>query len=650
LGIPGGATTFLYIDKQVNFFIPGAVTADVSLPNIAAGTIPVSADYTAFGPGTYYLGGNTTKTIRSVTCAHVTPSALTGCTSDTNTPDTVKAGNAVGAPSSCVASSAQLATIGEGNSKAKSLFKNNEDYAAVRMAYTKDGVHFTDIGRITSLGNPTEQTGLRWVSPGGTIITNPDGSLGIFFSAGVCTDGDSDAFGSVYYATSTDGGLSWSAPSQIAMTGSPFNDKLSTDYSFAASIANQPANNPTNKPLDISAYFEGRIYSPSVVQEPDGTLTMTFAGYRTSKPLPATGAGALAIGRKPGTTDPAAVQYTPQSTEPALYRNVLTVELTQVPGSNPARYAAGKPVVAQIQDGPWTLSQGDPAQDPYSPNGGKGGHYTTYTPGGGPTNLFDGVAYPNLSTYPGSGPLGTDIPYTTAYAGDPGPLNGFCGTGGFGSAGPAGSPIREPSHVYEPMSPYYFPHIERQGQGGNGQGEDGNSQGQGGNSQGDDGDSQGDEGGLIGFFDYRPKDSDEAVVIATSNDRGRTWKFQGEALELSAGHCPYGNSDTVAQTTNDDGEGHPSDLTVGGKTYLYTVVRASGVLDTLGSQFVAHKLDPSAGPSLGLPASEPTGTTQSTMSVGVQTITHTIGGVSTSKFNVVSTGATEMPGRIYVTP
>jgi hypothetical protein len=621
-GVPEGATTFLYIDKQVNFFTPGAVTAKVTLP-ITNGSMPVSADYTGFGPGTYYLGGNTTNTIRSVHCIGVTPSLLTGCTSnDSATPDTVSKGNAVGAPGSCVASSAQLATIGEGNTKPKSLFKNNEDYAAVHMAYTTDGVHFHDVtpaGGITGLADPTAQTGLRWVSPGGTVITNPDGSLGIFFSAGVCTDGDSDAFGSVYYSTSTDGGRSWSAPSQISMTGSAFNDKLSTDYSYAASIANQPANNSTNKPLDISAYFEGRIYSPSVVREPNGTLTMTFAGYRTSKPLPATGAGAKPIGRTPGTTDPAAVQYTPQATEPALYRNILTVELTQVRGSNPARYTAGTPVVAQIQDGPWTLSQGDPTQDPYAPNGGRGGHYTTYTPGGGPTNVIGGVAYPNLSTYPGSGNAGTDIPYTTAYAGDPGPLNGYCGTGGFGSAGPAGSPIREPSKVYEPMSPYYFPHIERDG------------------------------GGLTGFFDYRPKDSDEAVVIATSHDRGETWKFQSQVLELSAGHCPYGNSDTVAQTTNDDGEGHPSDLTVGGKTYLYTVVRASGVLDTVGSQFLAHRLDPSAGPSLGLPSSEPTGTSQSTVSVGDQTITATIGGVSTSTFNVTSTGTTEMPGRIYVT-
>jgi hypothetical protein len=445
--VPRNATTFLYIDKQVSFFIPGTVTAAVHLP-ITGGNIPLSADYSSFGPGTYYLGGNTTKTIRSVSCTGVTAAALTGCTStDGTTADSVSAGNDVGAPGSCIATSAALATIGEGSSKPKTLFKNNEDYASVRMAYTVDGLHFHDVtpaAGIAGLASPTEQSGLRWVSPGGSVITNPDGSLGMFFSAGVCTDGDSDAFGSVYYATSADGGLTWSTPSQISATGSTFNTKLSTDYTYAASIANQAANNPTNQPLDISAYYEGRIYSPSVVQNANGTLTMTFAGYRTSKPLPATGGGAIAIGRKPGTTSKNSPQYTPLPTDPALYRNILTVQLTRVPGSNPATYTAGTPVVAQIENGPWTLSQGDPAQAPYQPNGGAGAAYTTYTPGGGPTNVIGGVAFPNLSTYPGSGASGTATPYTTAYAGDPGPLDGYCGTGGFGAGGPTGSPIPSP--------------------------------------------------------------------------------------------------------------------------------------------------------------------------------------------------------------
>jgi hypothetical protein len=50
--------------------------------------------------------------------------------------------------------------------------------------------------------------------------------------------------------------------------------------------------------------------------------------------------------------------------------------------------------------------------------------------------------YPNLATYPVGASTGTDIPYTTGYAGTPGPLAGYCGTGGYGSFGPNTVPSR----------------------------------------------------------------------------------------------------------------------------------------------------------------------------------------------------------------
>ncbi|MGH9122830.1 MAG: hypothetical protein ACRDYC_12960 [Acidimicrobiales bacterium] len=214
----------------------------------------------------------------------------------------------------------------------------------MHMAYTTDGINFHDVtpqAGIGGLGSPFAQSGTRWVSPGGTIINNGDGTLGLFYSAGQCSDGDSDAFGSMYYSTSTNGGLTWTTGTQIpAVDPGGYNNLLSTDYTFSASIADQGTTNP----LDVSAYYAGRIYSPSVVQNPDGTLTMSFAGYRTSKPLPATGSGALPIGRpSENSLTPAAKQYTPQANEPALYRNILTVLLTKVPGSNPAQLHRGHP-------------------------------------------------------------------------------------------------------------------------------------------------------------------------------------------------------------------------------------------------------------------------------------------------------------------
>ena len=62
---------------------------------------------------------------------------------------------------------------------------------------------------------------------------------------------------------------------------------------------------------------------------------------------------------------------------------------------------------------------------------------------------------------------------------------------------------------------------------------------------------------LTGYFDYRPKDTDEALVSATSSDGGKTWQYTGEALEQNAGLCADGN-------TTDDGQGHAFVMTVPG--------------------------------------------------------------------------------------
>jgi hypothetical protein len=646
LGIPAGATTIMYIDKQVGYFIPGTLSSKLTLP-ISGASISVTGDYSTFGAGTYYVAGSGDSAPIGISCAGATTSQLTGCTSAAT--DTIAAGSTVGAPGSCITPGSVLQQIGEGSTKAKTLFKNNEDYAAVRMAYTTDGLTFHDVtpaDGIQGLGNPLAQTGIRWISPGGTVIQNPDGSLGLFFSEGQCTDGDSDAFGSVEYATSTDGGLTWQHVQQIPDGDSAFGTGvLSTDYTYGASVYQAQH---VGAALDVSAYYEGRIYSPSVVphynhEDQLTSLTMSFAGYRTSKPLPAsTGSGVIPLGRSCETClMPSATPYIPQPTDPALYRNILTVQLTPKagtgtdPATNPTTYVAGTPVVAQVQNGPWTTAQGDPGPSgttpPYGPNGdiaagGGEGRYTTFTTGGSPFNDFGSLMYPNMATYPGGGATGTAIPYTTGYAGTPGPLAGYCGTGGYASFGPSTVPSREPLG-FEPMSPYYFPHIEPNPDG----------------------------GGLIGFFDYRPKDTNEAVVVATSHDDGARWTVKTEALELSQGHCPAGNSDIAQQTTTDDGEGHAFDLTVdingSPEWFLYTLNRSTGTLDTAGSEMLAHVLVPHS-PTLGLPSSEPVGTGASTSTPaagGSQTVTNVAGGVSTSTLNVVSTKAfREIPGRVYI--
>src|ERR1700722_10108825 len=56
LGVPAGATTILYIDKQVNFFIPGTLTSALTLPISTPTNISYSGgSYSSFGAGSYYV-------------------------------------------------------------------------------------------------------------------------------------------------------------------------------------------------------------------------------------------------------------------------------------------------------------------------------------------------------------------------------------------------------------------------------------------------------------------------------------------------------------------------------------------------------------------------------------------------------------------
>ncbi len=69
-------------------------------------------------------------------------------------------GSDVGGPGAAIASSATLGNIGEGSTKGKTLFKNNEDYTALRAAYTTNGVTFTDLGIISGT-DPANQTDIN---------------------------------------------------------------------------------------------------------------------------------------------------------------------------------------------------------------------------------------------------------------------------------------------------------------------------------------------------------------------------------------------------------------------------------------------------------------------------------------------------------
>ena len=307
-GAPKGSVAVLYTEKIVNYYTPTTTTAAVTLPTA---TIPV-ADTSALaltnGSIEVYLG--TSGGIQTISCTGLTGTSLTGCTGGTGS---VAKGSSLGAPGAAIAPYSTLALTGEGKNKPKSLYGNNEDYTVARVAYTYDGVHFTDLGQVSGLNDPAgnSATELRWIGSRGTVITNPDGSYGLFLSGAYAADGDSDAFNQIFYSSSKDG-IHWSAPQKL----------LGTDYSFSA--LNQQA--VSGGALGISGYYSGRVYDPTVVQNANGTLTMLFAGYSTPKPLPTTGE---VLGTNPNAL------FTVPAAEPASYRTILSVTLR--PEWTPAR-------------------------------------------------------------------------------------------------------------------------------------------------------------------------------------------------------------------------------------------------------------------------------------------------------------------------
>lgn len=117
---------------------------------------------------------------------------------------------------------------------------------------------------------------------------------------------------------------------------------------------------------------------------------------------------------------------------------------------------------------------------------------------------------------------------------------------------------------------------------------------------------------LQGYFDWRPKDVDEAVAAAFSDDGGHTWTFQQKVLELRT-TCPNqvqkdpdGDKDNSPSPNNsdngdDDGQGHQFVINIAGHTYLYTLDRAVTHIDS--DDLYIHELFPQEGlPLNGAPA------------------------------------------------
>jgi hypothetical protein len=418
-GAPAGSTVVLYTQKELAYFVVGTTDGSVSGSTYKSGTVSLPAATITYTPSVHpseplpsgepfeiYLGTETGKPIQEVTCTGFTPATqagvpagsydLTNCTGGTGS---VKEGNWIGGPHAAIASIEALEKIGEGKNTSKGpekLFGNNEDLSVLRAAYTDDGINFTDLGPISGstsgagndsgayndVSNPDQQTSpsstsptdlapgetdtteLRYVGSRGTIVTNPNGSYGMFLSGAWATDGDSDAFNQIFYTTSTNG-KEWSVPKVV----------LSTDYTFSASAKqDEELAKGEDKPLGVSAYYSGRAYGPAVVQNPNGSLTMVFSGYRLPKPLEKAG---TVLGTN------LSERYKIGEKDPALYRNILTVELsaatspgvttsTSVSSSDEGQGVVGAPVtytatVAPVPPGAGTPTGTVTFSDSYGP-------------------------------------------------------------------------------------------------------------------------------------------------------------------------------------------------------------------------------------------------------------------------------------------
>ena len=354
-GAPIGSTVMLYTEKILNYYTwgyyNGSATTFTNGMNLTMSPFPNSASSlptaTTTSPVVVDIGDGTTNSIVTETCSggfNATTDTLESCSGATSG-DTLPSTAWIAAANGCAAPQSTLGALGEGSTKssaAEKLWANNEDLTVLRAAYTTDGVDFSSTGlanggiisgasngatNYEDITNPTltsspsnlnvysaagtpDATEMRFVGSGGSIITNLDGSYGLFLSGFWCGDGDSDAFNQIFYASSTDG-ENWTIPSSV----------ISTDYTFSASAAQEA--HPTST-LGVSAYYSGRAYGPSVVQNPDGSLTMVFAGYRLPKPISPAG---TAVGTN------SSAPYTIGATDPALYRNILTVTLSVSPAA-----------------------------------------------------------------------------------------------------------------------------------------------------------------------------------------------------------------------------------------------------------------------------------------------------------------------------
>ncbi len=205
----------------------------------------------------------------------------------------------------------------------------NTDVTTIRVATTKDGVNFTDVGAVPyapSAGALTDPntvgaagtadlfSGIRWLGSG-SIAPLTNGKYGLFFGAGNCLDNDSDGFHFIGYAetmnavTQPSDLLSWKVINGLdnpIMSTDTVTDPGTTPHSqypsqtpivsltgvnllTPAQVLPWTAPTPSAPIVTpdggyTSNFYSGRLYDPQVVYKDNQTLTIVFAGYNTPQP------------------------------------------------------------------------------------------------------------------------------------------------------------------------------------------------------------------------------------------------------------------------------------------------------------------------------------------------------------------------------
>ena len=153
----------------------------------------------------------------------------------------------------------------------------NHDIAQVRVATSSDGVHWTDGGAVNGLNNTmtTSYSGIRYVSPNGSLLKLSTGNWGLFFGAGNCLDGDSDSFHAIAYAESPDL-IKWTVINGLNNPIASVSTVTATDP-----VSSQVVTIPANPPVvgATQPWFGGRVYGPQAIWASPNSVNLIFAGY-----------------------------------------------------------------------------------------------------------------------------------------------------------------------------------------------------------------------------------------------------------------------------------------------------------------------------------------------------------------------------------